>query len=734
MFGFLSPLALLGLALLSVPILVHLFKPKKVRRVPFSSLRWLRASQHRMSRRIRLHQVLLFLLRAGLLALLVFALAKPVLTLGKRSGATERFIILDAGRSMNYRSPNSSPPIKAGVKIARQLASHTAAADRTAVLLAGVETRALAPLATNMGPYLGNLENVSAEPADTRVTQALASIAPMIGQARGGAGVELFLITDNFAQGWSQSEIARFLAEFKTPPRVTIVDVGPTHPVNAWIADAKLIENAGTDRRVLRITLGAAGPQVQQRVVRLDNLGAGGEQPRQVELTPGRIASVEFELPPVFASENQVARIRLEPDDALPDDDVYWLNLDKTANTRVLVVEPDSTQIEDLQPGHHLRTALEVLPISNPGSLQIQRMASTEPVAAHFDAADLVILVDVPTLADSDVEALEQYVQRGGGVAVFLGPSVDPNFYNAKMFNPLRASQSLLPVRIGDLLQVSTSAGELPGLSRIEWSHPLLADLFDPTHDTLTEARFKNYYRLAVEEGVDAAVLATIGPDTPAIVEHRLGLGRVVLFNTTANDAWSDLPRRPSFVTLIDRLIHHLTPAPQRGSFALGEAVVLPLPDLAENAPVKITAPDGEVMQPTKRQVAGRSVIDLGTVSQPGVYRVEYEAITGAVHFPIVVQAQARDSTLARADEKTLQAWWQPAEVRVVRPDVTTGDLIMGESRYIFEPWLIALACLVMLAEMYFVHRVCPRMNPTVIAPTTPIIPITPAASQKEVA
>ena len=53
MFGFLAPAALLGMALLAVPILLHLFKPKKVRRTPFSSLRWLRASQQRLSKRIQ---------------------------------------------------------------------------------------------------------------------------------------------------------------------------------------------------------------------------------------------------------------------------------------------------------------------------------------------------------------------------------------------------------------------------------------------------------------------------------------------------------------------------------------------------------------------------------------------------------------------------------------------------------------------------------------------------------
>ena len=33
-------------------------------------------------------------------------------------------------------------------------------------------------------------------------------------------------------------------------------------------------------------------------------------------------------------------------------------------------------------------------------------------------------------------------------------------------------------------------------------------------------------------------------------------------------------------------------------------------------------------------------------------------------------------------------------------------------------PWLFALAALVLLAEMYFVHRLCPVMNPAVTSST----------------
>src|SRR5437868_15013398 len=91
----LAPWALAAAGLLAVPVIIHLFKPRRVRQTPFSSLRWLHLSPQKLSRRIQWHQVLLFLLRAGFLTLLVFALAKPLLTTGGEAGSRERFIVLD---------------------------------------------------------------------------------------------------------------------------------------------------------------------------------------------------------------------------------------------------------------------------------------------------------------------------------------------------------------------------------------------------------------------------------------------------------------------------------------------------------------------------------------------------------------------------------------------------------------------------------------------------------------
>src|SRR3954454_7472606 len=140
MFTLLAPLALAAFALLAIPIIIHLLKPKRVRTMPFSSLRWLRTSQHKLSRRIQWHQVLLFLLRAAFLSALVLALTKPIFSTGGKHTLTERVVILDVSRSMGYEQPGGETPFARGKKIARALLAQGLPGDRATVLLTANNT------------------------------------------------------------------------------------------------------------------------------------------------------------------------------------------------------------------------------------------------------------------------------------------------------------------------------------------------------------------------------------------------------------------------------------------------------------------------------------------------------------------------------------------------------------------------------------------------------------------
>ena len=75
--AFLSPFFLLGLAALGIPILVHLVRKTRAKRVEFPSLMFVRRIPQRTIRRKRLHNRLLLLMRTLAILLLILAFTRP---------------------------------------------------------------------------------------------------------------------------------------------------------------------------------------------------------------------------------------------------------------------------------------------------------------------------------------------------------------------------------------------------------------------------------------------------------------------------------------------------------------------------------------------------------------------------------------------------------------------------------------------------------------------------------
>jgi hypothetical protein len=101
---FLTPLFLLGLAALAVPILIHLTERERRTVVEFPSLMFLKKIPYESVKRRRLRDLLLLALRAAALALIIAAFARPFLRgselVASGGGAREVVVLLDRSYSM----------------------------------------------------------------------------------------------------------------------------------------------------------------------------------------------------------------------------------------------------------------------------------------------------------------------------------------------------------------------------------------------------------------------------------------------------------------------------------------------------------------------------------------------------------------------------------------------------------------------------------------------------------
>lgn len=699
---FLAPFALIGSLLLIIPILAHLFKPRKMKQTPFSSLRWLKETRQRLSRRIQWHQWLLFLMRAGCMLLLVIALAKPLIGGGTSGRMTDRFIVLDVSRSMAYQMPEAPSALERAQDLGRRVVQTGRADDRTAVIVAGSSPTLAAELSADSTAGIVALQ--AARPGLT--VGSLGAALPLVRSLMPGGDnrdVEIIYLTDNLQGRWQHQDIQRFLKDAPKPPRVKVIDFGSASANNAWIADARLLQLGPDGERWIGVEVGCVG-EARARSVRLTGIAGAQDEVREVALKHGQVARVLFPLATGLDLQGKVVELRLEPADALPSDDSYWLNLDSALALHILLVEPETSGPDGRPIGVFLHAAMEALIASKGQPLDVARRNSASVTASDVSKADVILLAGVPELSNAVLDALETRVRAGAGLGLFLGPRLDASFYAQKLHRPQQPAEGLLPV----IWTGEPTDGRPSMLTNVRWAHPLLAPLQDPILGDITRTRFGRYYPLAGAAG-KSTVLARFSDDVPAILEHPFGAGRVLVLNTSANDEWSDLPRSKSFLPLVDRLLLHLSAGGRKRSFTVGDTVALPLPNGAPTGEWTVLTPGGKKLAPRLATARGQTLLHLDEVTEAGAFRVESADKSSLI---FTVNAARGDSPLRAMDTKALEEWWAPAAVEVLSAETAAQRLEAPTPAWPLWPTLVLLAGILLVAETVYVHRLCPRADP----------------------
>lgn len=215
---FLAPWMMLGMTAAAVPLVLHLLRRSKPMVVRFAAMEFLRKSVQETSKRIRFRDLILMLMRMGVLMLLAFAMARPTLSLISGSGPVDAAILVDVSRSMATVEGQSSR-LEQAVKAAGALLDHLPKGS-TARLFA-VSDR-VADLGIGQAGEFDSLREALANLAPTdRSGDLFPAFASAIDLLRSSplSQRKVFLFSDMQPAGWQkQGDALRALAK-NLPPR-----------------------------------------------------------------------------------------------------------------------------------------------------------------------------------------------------------------------------------------------------------------------------------------------------------------------------------------------------------------------------------------------------------------------------------------------------------------------------------------------------------------------------------
>jgi hypothetical protein len=698
---FLQPAFLLAGLAAGVPILIHLINRHRALVHRFPALRFLLMADRRTARKFRLYQLLLLALRVLAILLLALLLSQP--RWGDEASAAlalppqATVLLLDNSLSMQFRDGEETR-LQRAKTLAGQLLDGIAAPD-TAVVLPLVPDDAAAPpplLGSDSAALWDQARAVSASHVTVDITAAVQRAVEIL-QASTAPRRRLMLLTDLTIHGWESFRVS----DLPRVPEDLVVHVirlgSPERDANVLVSGVRIMEPPFIEQTPLDVTVLVRNHSDEPvRSLRVDLL-LGGEAIGQqlADLAADEEAAVPFRIVAPQAGLHW-GEVRLQGD-AFAEDDRFYVALQTVAPARVLVVDGDPGASLFDSETFYLFSALQPRGTLGPPLFHPKPLVWEGLEQERLSDYRVIVLCNVEALSPQVRQGLHQFVIDGGGLIFFTGHQVDAARYNPLFYG---SDTPLLPVALSEPVQQPEEAPVT--LQLTDGAHEALTVFSDGGEEMLARGRFYRYFSVADDGSTDADVLLSYENGHPFLLEQSLGRGRVLLFTSTADRDWTDLPTRTAYVPLVHGLFGYaaqLSEAAQRPQVFLPGPTSVRIRGAQDGSILTILAPDRKELLSRFARRDGVIEAPVTEYTVPGIYRLS----TGIDTDYLAANATRAESDFAKLQQADLQARWQPLPV-ILEEEAALGEQADGTALPGRE---IAGILLLSLVAVLMVENVC---------------------------
>jgi Aerotolerance regulator N-terminal/von Willebrand factor type A domain len=613
--GFLAPWFLAGAVAVGLPFWIHLLRQYRSTPHPFSSLMFFERRTQSSIKHRRLRYLLLLSLRVALLLLIALAFANPFVS---RSGGTAggpKMLVLAVDNSFSMRYDDHLARAK---QQALNAVSQLNPGERGQVLAVGSRVQFLTQ----------PVEEVD------QLKAAIQAIRPSDEQSSYGEFARALRTIEQSSRIPLEVHFATDLQKSSLPPAFADLRLGSdTNLVFHSVADSKepnwMVESVTAPAKIydpkkvrVQAVIAGIGTPAAKRTVSLVLDGKVLES-KSVDVPANGRASVEFlslDSPHGFHK----GEIRIEPNDALREDDKFDFAIERTDPHPVLFLHPAGQDRDEL----YYRSALES--VSEAG-FTLEPLAVEQAANQSLSKYAFVVLSDVGSMPPGLENSLRAYVASGGSLLIALGTH----------------SAALTRVPVSNEAIQGSSYASLSG-SRFE-----TVASADAEHPALRRANkldgVKFYQVIKVDPG-QSRVVARLTNQTPLLLEKQVGEGRVFVFTSTFDNVSNDLPLHASFVPFVEETARYLG-AQQDLSTNVAVGSYIELRSAKDRgAAIDVTEPDGTHPLSLKDATTAQTF----QVTREGFY--EIHRANGRQEF-VAVHADRRESDLTAIPQETLDLW-----------------------------------------------------------------------------
>ena len=692
---FLNPWFLLGTLTVVAPILVHLIRKDDSRKIPFSSLMFVTRLPKKSLRRQSLRHLLLLLLRVAALIFLTLAFSRPFLVskvAAPLHSSSDKSLVVLLDNSFSMQFGNRFDKAK---KRALQVLDGLSGADTVQIVTYSDTTTILNNLQTDRSALRSLVQNLRPSHRKTNHLGALKLAQQLLASAPNDR-LEIHWIGDFQQTGWVESAEETTLMEGVTiQPFDVAEDSGGNLSVNQLRLSHVVENDTPQTRASVQVISSAMSASTSAKVV----LELNGKKVQEKELALGQDDSklVEFNafnLPPGVSK----GEIRLEPSDGLAADNVYHFTLNSLRKLKLLLLHEKGTQ-----DSFYIAKALSA---TKDSPFQVELQDASQGEALDLTKFSGVVVSNVSRVPAKLAGSIAEFVRGGGGLIIALGNRTRNNSLNETL-------EKLLPASLGKASAGADSKTHFIG--EMQKQHPVFQGFQPVHHSYFMTTPFSGVVQAKPQQS--SIVLASLEDGTPLLIEQTFGKGRSLLFTSSLNMDWNDLPLKSVFLPFLHQLVKYSTHYDEEQSaFAVGEVVPLstlnPMLGKALNKlsgtlgafsqSWRVTTPKGD-----KAELADADLLKspFFQLEEPGFYLSHVHNFDNAVAVNVV----AAESDLKKvAPDKILASLRKVSRTNTAAApaaEATHDQQEAWESKQRVWWYLLLVALLVLLVESFLSNR-----------------------------
>jgi hypothetical protein len=621
--SFLTPLFLVALAGIAIPIFLHLIQRERKQVVPFPSLMFLRRIPYQSVQRRRIRHWLLLMLRLAALALIVLAFARPFFRGADPAvaagGARELVVLVDRSYSMGYGDRWTR-----AIAAARSAVDDLTPTDRASVVFFGAATDVVLRSTSDKGRLHAALAAGRLSSGATHYGPALKLAGTLLAESS-LPRKEVVIVTDFQRGGWRGADGVRL----PDGAVLTPVAIGDAETANAAVTPVALERSTFSDQERVTVTAGVANHGTTPLAGVDVTLEINGRAIQTQRVSVEAQASSSTTFAPVTLGAGEIRATVKLGEDALAQDNAFHFMVEAGRPVRCVMVDRGGRDS-----ALYLSRALAV---GDAPKFELVARPADGITADDLQPGGVVIVTDlqVPTaLADR----LARFVEAGGGLLIVAGQR-----------GTWPAERALsVPALAGEV--VDRSRGQAGRLVGLEYGHPIFEPFRAPRSGDFSAARFYGYRAVSPQAG--AQVLARFEDGAPALLERRVGAGRVLLWASSLDMDWNDLAVKPVFLPFVHQMARHLAAYREPEPWLTVGDVLDPARTVAAH-----TADIRAILTPSGQRLAldpeGGDVIAL---EEQGFYELRAQATAGAPTATVAANVDLAESDLTPMDPKEFVA------------------------------------------------------------------------------